>query len=127
VENKTLLVKRWSPAIFLCAVIFVMSSLPGADFSTNDGQNFAIRKVLHVLEFATLFLTFYRATKKLSISVILTVLFAITDEWHQTYIPGRTGKLQDIFIDSIGAGLGGLVLWKYYQHLPKQLKNWLEE
>jgi VanZ family protein len=127
VESKILLVKRWSPAIFLCAVIFVMSSLPGADFSTNKGENFAIRKVLHVLEYTVLYLAFYRASKKKFLAFVLTVVFAISDEWHQTFIPGRTGKIQDILIDSIGAGFGGIILWKFYQHLPEQLKSWLEE
>ncbi len=104
-----------------------MSSLPGADFSSNEGENFVVRKILHMVEFGALFLAFNRATKKNLVAFVLTVLFAASDEWHQTFIPGRTGKFQDIVIDSIGAGLVSIFLWKFYQHLPVQLKKWLEE
>ena len=38
------------------------------------------------------------------------ILYAITDEVHQLYIPGRSGKWQDVCIDSIGVLLGIFVL-----------------
>ncbi len=104
-----------------------MSALPGADFSTNEGQNFAIRKVLHMLEYGILYLTFHRALKKNIIAFVLTVIFAASDEFHQTFVPGRTGKVQDLLIDTAGAGIMSLFIWKYYQYLPIKLKNWLEE
>lgn len=31
------------------------------------------------------------------------VLFAATDEWHQTFVPGRDGCVRDVFIDTAGA------------------------
>ena len=36
-------------------------------------------------------------------ALAFTVLFAISDEWHQTFVPGRDGCVRDVFIDSAGA------------------------
>ena len=50
--------------------------------------------------------------KKLLISAfIICVLYAISDEIHQTFIDGRSGEIKDIIIDSIGASIG-LFLFK---------------
>jgi len=35
---------------------------------------------------------------------IIAVIYAISDEYHQTFIPGRAGQIQDVLIDSAGAG-----------------------
>jgi VanZ family protein len=40
----------------------------------------------------------------------LAVLYACTDEWHQTFVPGREGRLTDVLIDTVGA-VAGLSLW----------------
>lgn len=104
-----------------------MSSLPGADFSSDKSQNFIIRKTLHIIEFFTVYLAFYRATKKLDYSFLLTVTFACIDEIRQTYVLNRTGKIQDVMIDSVGALIGLIVIWKYFQILPSKLRTWLVE
>jgi VanZ family protein len=39
-------------------------------------------------------------------AVYMTVTFAGLDEWRQTFIPGRSGRLLDVGIDTTGAGLG---------------------
>ncbi len=120
-------IKRWLPSVFWAAVIFVLSSLPGADFSEGPKTDYIIRKVLHIIEYSILCLTFYRGTKDKLISVLLTVLYSVLDEIHQTFIPTRTGRLSDIFIDGTGAIISGIILWKYFQNLPQKLRNWLLE
>ncbi|MBR2289896.1 MAG: VanZ family protein [Clostridia bacterium] len=39
------------------------------------------------------------------VAVIICFLYAMTDEYHQTFVPGRSGELKDCLIDSMGAGL----------------------
>jgi VanZ family protein len=41
----------------------------------------------------------------------VTVLYAISDEVHQTFVPGRSGRALDVLIDACGALLVGVVLW----------------
>lgn len=46
---------------------------------------------------------------------LIAVLYSISDEIHQLFIPGRSGELRDVFIDSCGAAVGTLVvflIWK---------------
>ena len=56
----------------------------------------------------------------------LTVLYAMSDEWHQTMVAGRTGTIMDVGIDSLGAALSGLLLYLMYLYSEgKLLKNLL--
>ena len=50
-----------------------------------------------------------KTSKKLIISILFCAFYATTDEIHQTYISGRSGELRDVFIDSLGA-LTGMIL-----------------
>jgi VanZ family protein len=71
---------------------------------------FFIRKGGHVVEFAILCLLLgcallakpMKKSKALLSAALFSVLYAASDEWHQTFIPGRTGHAIDITIDSIG-------------------------
>lgn len=40
------------------------------------------------------------------IALMLSVVYALTDEWHQYYVAGRGAQLSDVCIDSIGALIG---------------------
>ncbi|MDU7252539.1 MAG: VanZ family protein, partial [Clostridium sp.] len=70
--------------------------------------NFLIRKTAHITEYFILFMLLYFAFKKTFYknsqikAAIITIMYACTDEFHQLFIPGRDGKVRDVFIDSIG-------------------------
>lgn len=121
------LLKTWLPAILLMALIFVFSSLPGANVSANGNVDYLSHKLVHVFLYAVLCLSLYRATKNIVLAVVLTILYGITDEYHQTFVPTRMGSYKDVIADTLGALITGILLWKYYLKLPKQLKNWLAE
>ena len=79
-----------------------------------------LRKIAHLTEYAiggvlvyALLLTFKLNHKiQFCISWIFIIIYAITDEIHQLFIPGRTGRFVDVYIDSLGAliGICGLLL-----------------
>lgn len=77
-----------------------------------------IRKIAHLSEYAlgailvySLMLTFKLNAKiQFLCSWLFIVLYAITDEVHQLFIPGRSGRAVDVFIDSIGALIGMCVI-----------------
>lgn len=96
---------------------------PGASEVTVDRAVFAIRKAAHVTEFAALAILFWRARRKprldttrpwnwkeAAFAFVFTVLYAASDEIHQSFVPTRTGCVADVFIDSIGAALGLLAV-----------------
>ncbi len=70
---------------------------------------FLVRKTAHFLEYFVLGLIIYlvldiRGIKYLQITaIILAILFASLDEIHQLFVVGRTAKVFDVFIDSVGA------------------------
>lgn len=48
------------------------------------------------------------------ITILLCFIFAMTDEYHQTFVVGRTGQFQDVIIDTIGSMFGCLFYGTYY-------------
>ena len=99
----------WLPWIALMVVIFSLSnqsSLPG---SSNFWLEILFKKTAHFVVYTLLqFLTmrvFYslKLEKYVLLSFIWTILFAISDEVHQLFIPNRHGTLMDVCIDGVGA------------------------
>lgn len=73
-----------------------------------------IVKGYHVAEFTLLCLFTYSALRRLTpwpakkalaVSAGLCLLYAASDEWHQTFVPGRGGHVADVLIDSLGITL----------------------
>jgi VanZ family protein len=70
-----------------------------------------IRKCAHMTEFSALYIALLyalyhwdlRGSKWLKSALFLTIAYAASDEFHQRFIPGRTGCITDVLIDSIGA------------------------
>ena len=89
-----------------------------------------IRKLAHLTEYAiggvlvySLILTYKLKSKfQFLFSWILVTVYAITDEVHQLFIPGRSGRIIDVYIDTLGALIGMcgfLMLLKILEKLRK--------
>lgn len=80
----------------------------GFDFISHD----AFRKLAHFSEFAALgfgfcgTVYFYKTELKVVVPLILSVLYAVSDEIHQFFVPERACRVFDIFVDSIGSLCG---------------------
>jgi len=76
----------------------------------------AVRKIAHMTEYAILSvlwgiaLDVWAVGKKPWITIILCVAYAASDEYHQTFVPGRTGKFTDVLIDLCGIVIGYLFI-----------------
>lgn len=102
----------WLPPVLWMIFIFTLSSRQRITVSEEQAINFLFFKSLHVIEYMTLFILFFRAyylqIKKKStliaivLALISSTLYAGSDELHQTLVPTRQGHLQDVFIDLIG-------------------------
>lgn len=81
-----------------------------------DGEivHFIIRKSAHfiayfilgLLIFHTVRLYIARHIRAFVCALFISFIYAASDEFHQTFIPGRSGELRDVFIDSAGALTG---------------------
>ena len=76
-----------------------------------------VRKAAHMTEYGILSILFYiwlgkwqfGVRKRGLLAIVLSVLYACSDEFHQLFVPGRAGMVRDVLIDSAGAILGILV------------------
>lgn len=102
----------WLPVLLWMGIIFTLSSFEAAVISRFDLLEFLFKKTIHMIEYGILWHLIHRAfvqTTKLPkfqttiYSLLATILYAGTDEFHQTLIPTRHGTYTDVIIDSIGA------------------------
>ena len=106
--------KFWLPVLIWAGIIFWLSSIPNLESGLE--QDFILRKIIHVLEYAILAFLLIRAIstqdwkKAIIFSAIIAFLYALSDEYHQTFVFGREGSLWDVGVDSIGIILI-LILW----------------
>lgn len=80
---------------------------------------YPIRKMAHMSEYAMLAMILYvtivvyriKGRKRFIYPVLGVFLYACTDEFHQIFVPGRTGKITDVMIDTSGAIWAMLLIW----------------
>ena len=90
------------------ALIFGLSSVP--DLSSGlGGWDLVLRKLAHAAEYGILGALLVRALRRLSWALALGVAYAVSDEIHQSFVPGRQGSPLDVLIDSVGV-IAGVVL-----------------
>lgn len=112
----------WSLAALWMAAIFYFSAQSNFDFVPERWQVDPVSWAVHFGEYAVLALLLWqalRATPRLSrraasLAFLLTALYAISDEWHQYYVPGRYSDLRDVLVDVAGA-LAVLLLAQWLQ------------
>jgi VanZ family protein len=99
----------WLPVVVWAAVIFAFSSVP--DLGTGlGGWDLVLRKLAHTAEYAILGALLMRATGRIGVALALGIAYAVSDELHQTFVPGRAGKPLDVAIDTLGL-VGGIAIW----------------
>ncbi len=131
--------KYWLPLLIWLCLIFVGSTnlmsaeqtsrflvpflrwlKPDISFETLAFIHFLIRKLGHVMEYAILAMLLWRGLyrgmnlrMKMSILFLLAwlaaAIFAVTDEFHQSFVPSRTASPIDMMIDICGAMIGLII------------------
>lgn len=100
---------RWVPVVAWMGLIFVFSHQPGP-VSQRLAASTPVRKLAHLGEYAVLGALAGRAAGRPLPALALGAAYAATDEWHQTFVPGRSGQAADVLLDSAGAAAGAW-LW----------------
>lgn len=109
-SERWLLLKHWAPVLLYCGIIVYLSSqshpsqhLPSFLFGMSD-------KILHALEYGILGILLYRAFHQTTsaigsiiLSIICVVVFGISDEIHQWFVPNRQADSWDLLADTLGA------------------------
>lgn len=112
------LLSLYLPVVLWCSLIFYLSATPF--LKTELGfWDLILRKIAHMVEFGVLFLLAKRALsgsglglnrKEVNlVSFVFAMLYAVSDEYHQAFVPGRGPSLIDVCIDTLGIILAYIV------------------
>src|SRR3954451_18162745 len=115
------------PVAVMGAIFFLSSQTSSGDHTTFE---VILRKLAHVTEYTVLALCWIRAMRGLGVGgalqhavaagVGITLLYAATDEFHQTFVAGRHGTPVDVLIDSIGITIAALVVLRWRRRRVEQ-------
>lgn len=99
---------------------------PDISEETIRRVQFGVRKTAHVAEYAVLALLIWRARRRparndrrpwnwreAGLALAFVAAFALSDEFHQLFVPSREARAGDVLVDSLGAALGLLALRAY--------------
>jgi VanZ family protein len=109
---------QYGPPLALMAVIFALSAQP--DLGTGLGTfDLAARKVAHMVEYGVLWLLWVRALgpSRFVHATLITLGYAVSDEWHQTMVAGRVGSALDVLVDAAGVAIAWAA-WRRRATLP---------
>jgi VanZ family protein len=99
--------------LLLMGVIFYLSSQPSS--GEHPWWEVIVRKLGHVTGYALLTALWWWALhgvvrRPLLLAVGIALAYACTDEFHQTFVPGRTGTPVDVGVDAIGIAIAALLI-----------------
>lgn len=102
-------IKYWLPVIAYAALIYTLSSIPGKDMPAVVGAH---ETSLHITEYAIFAFLVSRALrthnlgadyiKRTVLVFLIAFIYAISDEFHQAFVPNRDPSLYDLFFDAVG-------------------------
>jgi len=123
------LVALWAPPLALMALIFAFSAMP-SDVESRAWWDLVLRKATHFGEYAVLCALWFRALRQslssdaaLAAAVGICVLYAVSDELHQTFVDGRTGTWRDVLIDTAGALTAAVAIRRRAQSQPRSVAS----
>jgi VanZ family protein len=98
------------------ALIFFLSAQPDLN-SGLGGWDTVLRKLAHMGAFGLLWWLWLRALGPRATlpAVVITLAYAATDEWHQSFVHGRSGRPADWLIDAAGVGIAIAIRARYSQ------------
>jgi VanZ family protein len=112
--------RYWLPVIIWAILIFIVSSI--SRFPKQLEPAFSMDKLAHCIEYAIFGFLLARAFRNSQESnlkkffrifaMICVIVYGITDEWHQSFVPYRTASVIDLLYD----GIGGMVGQMFYRN-----------
>lgn len=113
------LLRVWGPVAGLMAAIFFASAMPSPPRLPGALPDVAA----HAIGYAVLGAAMLRGVTGAEwsrvtagaalLAVGLTVSYGLTDEFHQSFVPGRTPELRDLAADAVGAAVGTGLVWAW--------------
>ena len=113
------LVRYWLPPLAWMGVIFYLSAQPQLPTAPEPLMDALLKKGGHFMAYALLALLWWRALSRgkktdrtpLALAFMIAVLYGLSDEFHQSFVPGRHPSPWDVLIDAVGAAAALRVIW----------------
>lgn len=120
--------KIWTPPILWATLIFAVSSIPSLQVTEDTLLQHIINNVGHFTEYFILAFLLFRSFKQQNLSLsriphltfYSSLLYSLSDEFHQYFVPGRMSDPLDILVDTLGI-IGAI--WWLTSHKSKKQKN----
>ncbi|MGH7815538.1 MAG: VanZ family protein [Candidatus Binataceae bacterium] len=133
--SRAAILRKWLPVIAWSAAIFILSTasfsavdtlrtiekgthaiIPGASVAAISVIHLLARKGAHFAVYGILFRLLVRGpmAKRRGLALLICIGYAMTDEFHQIFVPGRGASLYDVALDSSGA-LFSLYLLNFFR------------
>lgn len=110
---------RWLPALLLMAIIFGLSSIPAAEMPSFGIWDRIVKKSGHAVGYGLLALAYWYAlawrNHHWGLALALTLTYAISDEAHQAFVPGRHASVIDALLVDGGGALLALLLARHWR------------
>ncbi len=140
-------IARWLLVIIWMSVIFAFSHQANSSEKTAvvfGGFNIFARKMGHISEFAILYFwvrwallsTGLKAAhaaqsnskrwqnviedKTILVAILISIAYAASDEWHQSFVPGRSACIEDVLLDSVGIVATAFLIITLENHKSKR-------
>lgn len=117
-QKTELIIRAYLPVIAWAGLIFFLSSRQTLPSPSDEFINFLLKKTAHMFVYGVLYLLVNRAFMlthhvaqkyRLVTALVLTMLYAGSDELHQSFVANRTATFRDVGYDFLGAGIA--ILW----------------
>lgn len=111
------IVPRWLPALILMITIFALSSRTSNELPNFGGWDYFVKKSAHGIGYGLLALSYLHAlpNRNYKLAWFLAVLYSLTDEFHQSFVPGRRASLIDVFVfDNLGAIIALFLHYRFF-------------
>ncbi|NOZ05474.1 MAG: VanZ family protein [Chloroflexi bacterium] len=119
--------RLWGRVILWMGVIFWFSAQPNLPRASQTWLDFIIKKGAHAFVYAVLAALVWRALREQvahrigAYSFALALLYAISDEFHQTFVAGRHGRPFDVLVDASGILIGIFLISRRRRRIRSQL------
>ena len=112
------LIRRWLPALIWMGLIFLVSAQPSLP-SVPGRWDLLLKKGMHMVAYGILTILYLWALRGSAhddrvvrvASVVLALTYALSDEYHQTFVPGRNGTWVDVAVDGVGILAATVLDW----------------
>jgi VanZ family protein len=124
------------PVFLYGALIFYLSSLAQLPVDLPAYPGFD--KILHFLEYAVFGYLIMRlcrtsphpslARQAIPVTIVTGLIYGISDEWHQSFVPGRDASAGDVLSDLLGAAMAAVLFTALRQRVRplKWIEDWIE-